>query len=221
MRIAPLLVGCFALVMGAGEDPVKGPPAAPPIGKSPAASKMTLNVGDLAPAITADAWINGAPIPRLETGKVYIVEFWATWCGPCVKNIPHLNEIQRKNPAVTVIGVAASEPMPRSGFSDQREPIVRAFIARQGDAMRYRIAYDSRQASYNAWMTASGNATIPKTFLIGADGKIAWIGHPDDLEPELKKVLSPSAAAKPAPPPTKAAAPAPPTKPAPRLRPLP
>ena len=215
------VAGAVLSAAGAGDcQPVQREAADGRGASTPAPPKITLRPGDRAPAISADTWINGSPIPRLDPGKVYIVEFWATWCGPCVKNIPHLNEIQKQYPAVTVIGIAASEPQSKFGTPDRREANVRAFIAQRGAGMAYRNAYDSRQVVYDAWMTASGNATIPKTFLVGADGKIAWIGQPEDLEGELMKVVGKPAKSA---PPAKAPATSvpPPTKPIPRLRALP
>ena len=51
-------------------------------------STAALKVGDNAPAITIADWVKGEPITGLEKGRVYVVEFWATWCGPCRVSIP-------------------------------------------------------------------------------------------------------------------------------------
>ena len=60
--------------------------------------------GMAAPAFTADASIKGAEVKALAPGKVHVVEFWATWCGPCIGSMPHLTQLQKSNPDVTVIG---------------------------------------------------------------------------------------------------------------------
>ena len=70
---------------------------------------------------------------RSSAGKNYVVEFWATWCGPCKASIPHLTELQKKNPSVTFIGVSVWEP-------DQDK--VKPFVEEMGDKMAYRVAID-------------------------------------------------------------------------------
>ena len=54
-----------------------------------------------APALDIEHWIqdgNGffKPVKKFEAGKVYVIEFWATWCGPCIASMPHLAELQNK-----------------------------------------------------------------------------------------------------------------------------
>src|SRR4051812_10960880 len=82
-----------------------------------------LIVGDPAPALQVEKWIQGEPVSKFETGKVYLVEFWASWCAPCKVSIPHLNEIylKFKNRGLVVIGVAIREDAPKDPIKAVRE----------------------------------------------------------------------------------------------------
>src|SRR5207247_6903034 len=73
------------------------------------AGAKRLGIGDPAPAIQVKEFVKGAPVTSLEKGKRYVVEFWATWCGPCRVSIPHLTEMQKKHPEFTFVGVSVWE----------------------------------------------------------------------------------------------------------------
>lgn len=146
-------------------------------------AEPTLKVGDAAPALTLKKFVKGEPVKGFEKGKVYVVEFWATWCGPCRESIPHLSELQKANPNITFIGVDVGET----------EKEVEPFVAKMGDKMNYRVALDdlsggSASATNEAFMNAAGQDGIPTSFIVDRDSKIAWIGHPMALPPVLAQV---------------------------------
>jgi thiol-disulfide isomerase/thioredoxin len=161
-----------------GKDAVK---AAEP------ASKV-LKVGDKAPALNATKWFNSKPL-KLEENKAYVVEFWATWCGPCKESIPHLNSLATKHKDVTFVGVAASERKPQSG-GDNREMNLGNFIRAQGPGMKYPVAYDAEGEMFTRWMAAAEKSGIPCAFVVNTKGEIAYIGHPanDKFDAAVAKV---------------------------------
>src|SRR5213075_2210542 len=54
-------------------------------------------------------------------GKPMLINFWATWCGPCLREIPMLKELQTHRPDLQVVGIAVDRREPVVGFADKRQ----------------------------------------------------------------------------------------------------
>ncbi|MGC4014471.1 MAG: TlpA disulfide reductase family protein [Luteolibacter sp.] len=141
----------------------------------------TLVVGS---SVTPDAlakgeWIQGEAPKAWEPGKVYLLECWATWCGPCIAAIPHVNELSKKygDKGLRVFGMNVSE---RNG----KEPVV-SFVKNKGDGMSYPVSYNPKGSDFDTqWMVAAAVSGIPHTFVI-KDGKIILMCHPMKLTDEI------------------------------------
>ncbi|MFD0893568.1 redoxin family protein [Luteolibacter ambystomatis] len=149
------------------------------------AAHAVLKTGDPAPKIQVSAWAQGDEVKEFEGDKVYIVEFWATWCGPCVASIPHINDIQKKykDKGLVVIGQNLGED----------KKTVTDFIKQMGGKMGYRVTVDDKSDGGwmgKHWLTAAGQNGIPCAFVVNKKGSIAYIGHPMSLKEEvLEKLL--------------------------------
>lgn len=146
-------------------------------------ARAEIMVGDKAPVLQTGRWIQGDPISSFDTNHIYIVEFWATWCGPCIGSIPHLNQLwqQFKDKGVIIIGQDIWD-------SDNA---VAPFVRKMGSNMTYRVALDDKSSSPDGWMAQNwwprkvNQHGIPTAVIINRDGRIAWIGHPMALDEKV------------------------------------
>jgi len=138
------------------------------------------SIGDPAPPVFVERWVKGIPVKIGPGTNIFVVEFWATWCGPCKQTIPHLTQLQQKYADKGVIVV---------GFSDEKPETVQPFVAAQGGNMDYRVAVDSSRRTFNNWMKAFGENGIPHAFVVGTNGQVLWHDHPNSgLDQALKRI---------------------------------
>lgn len=104
--------------------------------------------------------------------KFKVLEFWATWCQPCLKAVPHLNKLQAgfKNENVVFLSVTYQKP---------------ADAAKAFEKVRFEtiVATDTtRKLHRDLRVQCNGTMALPRTVLIDDQNKILWYGSPNDLD---------------------------------------
>jgi thiol-disulfide isomerase/thioredoxin len=144
-----------------------------------------LNLGDPAPRLYVQEWVKGTPIQQFEKGHIYVLEFWATWCGPCIKAMPHLSSLALEyKDKVTIIGVDVLEK--QSTTLSQ----IKAFVDSMGQNMDYHVAKEDSNFMEVGWLDAAQQQGIPVSYVIDKEGRLAWIGHPTELPEVLHNVVN-------------------------------
>lgn len=180
MKKTLILLSCIALchAQSVPATPVK--PATPAAQGKTEAPAITLLPGaevDIKPILAAKN-IQGEIAENWEPGKLYLLECWATWCGPCIAAIPHVNELHEKyhDKGLRVIGMNVWE---------DGEEKVAAFVKKKGKGMSYPVVYVGKGGAFETeWLKAAGVTGIPTAFLV-RDGKFLLKTHPSQLTDEV------------------------------------
>ncbi len=122
------------------------------------------------PAIVVDEWITDAPALG---DRVVVIDFWATWCGPCIASIPHLNELAESFGEQAAFVAVTNEPRPQF-----EEGFTRIEAATGGFAPAVGVALDP----VGRMMRSVGVRGIPHALVMSRDGIVRWQGSPRDLD---------------------------------------
>lgn len=154
---------------------------------------VTLKMGDPAPPIKVAKWLKGERVDEFKKGQIYVVEFWATWCAPCRKGMPHLSELAQKYKGkVNIMGIDIFETSKAADKMIDYMPNVERFVASMGKGMDYNVGADGPDAFMaKNWMNASGQRGIPCAFIVDGNGKVVWYGFPPyGMDEALELVLA-------------------------------
>ena len=159
-------------------------PAKDPADQTREAERMKLlRIGDKAPMPHLAEILKGnTDFVAFPEGKVTVMEFWATWCGPCRVGMPHISELQKRHAdqGLTIIGVSREKP-----------EVVKQFLAKPEweQKTQYTMALDDDSKTNNAYMKAARQTGIPCAFVVDQEGRVAWIGHPMRMDEPLAKII--------------------------------
>jgi thiol-disulfide isomerase/thioredoxin len=130
------------------------------------------------PALDLAGWVNGQISPSDMKGKVVIVDFYATWCGPCMAAIPHNNELLKKykEQGLVIVGVCTS-----TKGQEKMEQTVK------DRSIEYPTARDPQLKSQETWAVHY----YPTYAIVDRKGIVRIIGlQPDHVEQVVKKLLA-------------------------------
>lgn len=145
-------------------------------------------MGDAAPQLRVHGWIKGTPVTNLEKGKVYVIDFWATWCAPCVAGMPHFSELAHKYKGkVAFTAVSVLENRGTRGATPEK---LKAFVDGMGNKMAFNVASEDTAFTQHDWSGAFHQGFIPVSFVIDRQGRVAWIGNTAHLDTALSKIIN-------------------------------
>ena len=135
---------------------------------------------EAAPPLDLEVSLTGPPLEQLSgqalQGRVVVIEFWATWCAPCVQAIPHWNEL---------VEALVDEPIVFLSVSDEDDERVRRFLEKR--PIRGAVVLDTDRDMFEAY----GVTAIPHTVLVDAEGRVRAVTQPSDVQVEhLQSLLA-------------------------------
>jgi len=125
--------------------------------------------------------LKGERVTLKEMKTIVVLEFWATWCGPCRAVTPHMTEIQKKYKGkVNIVGITNEEP-----------DVAKRFVDSAGDKMDYTVVADP-EGHTQEWQRKLKIKGIPHAAILDQKLNVVWAGHPmmPQFEEELQKAIA-------------------------------
>jgi thiol-disulfide isomerase/thioredoxin len=152
-------------------------------------------IGSKAPALDIEHWVSDGDgkyphTKELKSDTVYVIEFWATWCGPCIASMPHLKETQEKyaDKGVQLISISDEDLETVEEFLEK--PVRGKKDMTYGElTSTYCLTADPDKSVMDDYFRAAGQRGIPCAFIVGKEGLVEWIGHPMQMDEPLEKVI--------------------------------
>ncbi len=155
-----------------------------------------LSIGSTAPSLDIEHWISDAngqrtAVKEFEPGQVYLLEFWGTWCGACIANMPELVDLQKKylDRGVTIIGVTDEEMEEVKPFLKKKchhdESLTYGELTSS-----YCLVADPDGSVFDDYMRGVQRRSFPTVAIIGKTGLIEYIGSANGLGTSLESIVN-------------------------------
>jgi thiol-disulfide isomerase/thioredoxin len=152
------------------------------------ATSGTLTVGDPAPPLVASEWLSGTAVDSFAADRIYLIEFWASWCGPCIASLPRLDALARRH-GHRLVAVALTT----LDLDNDRSAIRRVMTstdAMWGETPAFRVAIDEGTQTADAYRRATRETALPHVYLVDRDGWLAWHGHPAEADAVVAALIA-------------------------------
>lgn len=145
---------------------------------------FALAPGDSVPleAIAKAEFLQGEAPAEWAKDEVYIIECWATWCGPCIAAIPHVDGLfdAHAKDGLHVLGMNVWE--------DGKDKVEK-FVVEKGEGMSYPVAYVGKGGEFEeSWLKAAGVRGIPHAFVV-KNGSLLFTSHPASITEEMVQAI--------------------------------
>ncbi len=171
-----------AVILFGGRTLIEPPPLSrgdehPGVGRTLATFELEPLTGDGQP-ITAENLLD----------RVTLVNFWGTWCGPCIEEFPHIQELEqhyRSQPDFQFLSVSCSD----DGDDEDLAADTAYFVRRM--RVEFPTYHDADRITRKAIIQTVGEFGYPTSLLIGRDGKIkaVWVGYAPGLEKQMRELI--------------------------------
>jgi len=137
-------------------------------------------IGQKTPTPTVTDYILNTPKNKSLKGKYLVIEFWATWCAPCLAAVPHMNALQekfQKNKEVMFLSMT------------YETPVKALHTTKRIDFKTVVVSDQSKKTHQQLGIEQEGMMLIPQTVVIHPDSTILWIGAPEALTETILEQL--------------------------------
>jgi thiol-disulfide isomerase/thioredoxin len=132
-------------------------------------------IGTEAPPLTITDWLQNTPVDTNLAGKFRVLEFWATWCIPCLKAVPHMNKLQEKMKGGNIVFLSVTSESPEKVKTTLQKVSFETIV----------VSDQTRAIHRGLGIEYKGTTRLPRTVLIDDKNKIIWYGNPQKLTEKM------------------------------------